>query len=195
MESKNTNCTQNPSPALAQLIADVRRVVNAGPDPAQAGPAVAELLQPHLGKADFLSLEQMEPDECAYCRHLLHVEPDGSFSIVALVWLPGQETAVHDHVSWCVVGVHQGEEDEITYRLAGPEHDQHLLVTEHTRYPVGTVAALVPPGDIHQVKNSGREVAVSLHIYGADVQQLGSSILRCYEHEVRTDAERVPQFA
>ncbi|MEO5721384.1 MAG: cysteine dioxygenase family protein [Chthoniobacterales bacterium] len=195
MESKNTNCTQNPSPALVELIAAVRQLVRAEPDPARAGPAVAELLKPYLHRPDFLTPRQMEPDECAYCRHLLHVEPDGSFSIVALVWLPGQETAVHDHVSWCVVGVHRGEEDEITYRLAGNESDPHLLVHEHTLYPPGTVAALVPPGDIHKVKNSGHEVAVSLHIYGADVQKLGSSILRCYEHQVRAEPAPVPQLA
>ena len=129
----------------------------------------------------------MEPDETAYCRHILHVEPDSSFSIVSLVWLPGQETAIHDHVSWCVVGVHRGQEGETTYRLAGDENDRHLVITEHTVNPVGSVVALVPPGDIHRVKNCCNDVAVSLHVYGADVQALGSSILRRYDHEVRSN--------
>ncbi len=127
----------------------------------------------------------MAPDECAYCRHILHVEPDASFSIVALVWLPGQETAIHDHVSWCVVGVHRGEEDETSYDLVGDESDRHLVVTSHTVNPIGSVVALVPPGDIHKVKNSCDYIAVSVHVYGADVKALGSSILRRYAHEVR----------
>ncbi len=186
---------QKTSAALAELISDVRRVVQSEPDPARAGAAVAKVLQPYLQQPDFLTPEQMEPDECEYCRHILHVEPDGSFSIVALVWLPGQETAIHDHVSWCVVGVHQGEEDETSYRLCGDESDPHLVITEHTVNPVGSVVALVPPGDIHRVKNSCSGLAVSLHVYGADVQALGSSILRRYEHEVRTQPTPAGQRA
>ena len=185
MASSTSNFTEKISPALAELIAAVRQIVRSQPDPTRAGPAVANLLQPYLETPNFLTAEQMEPAECEYCRHLLHVEPDGSFSIVALVWLPGQETAIHDHVSWCVVGVHRGEEDETTYRLTDDKADRHLVITNHTVNPVGSVVALVPPGDIHRVKNSGNAVAVSLHIYGADVQALGSSILRRYEHEVR----------
>lgn len=177
--------TGQPTSALASLIARVREVVRREPNATRTGAAVADLLQPYLARPDFLTAEQMTPDECAYCRHILHVEPDGSFSIVALVWLPGQETAIHDHVSWCVVGVHRGEEDETTYRLAAENGHEHLVVTDHTVNPVGSVIALVPPGDIHRVKNSGAEVAISLHVYGADVKALGSSILRCYNQEVR----------
>ncbi len=181
--------TISPStPALAKLIIALRAIVRTEPDPARAGAAVAKVLEPFLALPDLLTVEQKTPDECAYCRHILHVEPDASFSVVALVWLPGQETTVHDHVSWCVVGVHQGEEDETTFCLAGGETDRHLLVTDHAVNPLGSVVALVPPGDIHRVKNSGDDIAISLHVYGADVQTLGSSILRHYQDEVRAAA-------
>jgi predicted metal-dependent enzyme (double-stranded beta helix superfamily) len=94
-----------------------------------------------------------------------------------------------------VVGVHQGQEDETSYRLSGDENDPHLVITEHTVNPVGSVVALVPPGDIHRVKNSCSGLAVSLHVYGADVQALGSSILRRYEHEVRPQPTPAGQLA
>ena len=180
-----------PSPAgvsdeLNDLISAVRAVVRTQRDPGIVGHAVAELLRPHLGSGEFLRPEQLAPDEKKYRQHVLHVEPDGSFSVVALVWLPGQATPVHDHVSWCVVGVHRGEEHETVYRLAGGEADPHLLVTGRTISPAGSVAALVPPGDIHHVENGGKEVAVSLHIYGADIGKLGSSIRRRYNLEIRS---------
>ena len=172
--------------ALSELIAAVREVVRSNAEPESAGRAVAELLRPYLGSSEFLTAEQLAPDANKYRQHILHVEPDGSFSIVALVWLPGQATPVHDHVSWCVVGVHQGQEHETIYKLAEDEADPHLLVTGHTISPVGTVAALVPPCDIHHVENGGEDVAVSLHIYGADIGKLGSSIRRQYDLRVRT---------
>ena len=172
--------------ALSELIAAIRAAVRSNSEPQSAGRAVAELLQPYLGSTEFLSAEQLAPDPNRYRQHILHVEPDGSFSVVAIVWLPGQATPVHDHVSWCVVGVHQGQEHETIYELSEDDEGAHLLVTGHAISPVGTVAALVPPGDIHHVENGGEGVAVSLHIYGADIGKLGSSIRRQYDLRVRS---------
>src|SRR5687768_1783806 len=47
----------------------------------------------------------------------LHVEPDGTFSVVALVTRPGQATSIHDHTTWCVVAVLDGVEQEERFRL------------------------------------------------------------------------------
>lgn len=179
--------------AFERLIAAVRAVVQSQSDAEIIGRSVAELLRPNLGSPDFLHVEQLEPSADCYRQHVLHVEPDGSFSVVALVWLPGQATPVHDHVSWCVVGVHCGAEHETLYQLQnGNGGAAHLVPTGHAINPAGAVAALVPPGDIHHVENGGAELAVSLHIYGANIAVLGSSIRRRYDLEVRTPE---PQLA
>ncbi len=174
---------------LSELIAAVRRIVRSERDARKVGVAIAHLLQPYLGAEDFLRPEQMAPGGEVYRQHILHVERDGSFSVVALVWLPGQATAIHDHVSWCVVGVHKGQENETVYHVQGNDGDMHLVEGSKIVSPTGTVAALVPPGDIHRVENGGSELAVSLHIYGADIGKLGSSIRRRYNLEVRRAAE------
>ena len=178
-------CTCPKSAALEELICAIRRIVASEQDAASTGAAVADVLRPFLGRDDLLVAEQMEPAEDCYRQHVLHVEPGGSFSVVSLVWKPGQCTAIHDHVSWCVVGVHKGEEHETTYETYGANGDRHLVVNRQTVSPVGAVAALVPPGDIHHVANGGNCLAVSLHIYGADIGVLGSSIRRHYDLEVR----------
>jgi 3-mercaptopropionate dioxygenase len=180
-----TNIETTHGTTLQQLVEDIRAIVASGGDAAMVGPAVADALQPFLTRTDFLDDWQREPDPDNYRQHILHVEPDGSFSVVALVWLPGQATPIHDHVSWCVVGVHMGEEHETVYDLAGGEDDPHLTVREYTTNPVGSVAALIPPGDIHHVANAGDSLAVSLHIYGANIGVLGSSIRRRYDLAVR----------
>lgn len=155
-------------------------------DAGDTGRAVAALLQPYLGSPDLLAEDELEPCQTDYRQHILHVEPDGSFSIVALVWLPGQATSVHDHVSWCVVGVHLGEERETVYELRGGATDPHLVAIGTNRNVSRSVATLLPPGDIHQVANGGDTLAVSLHVYGADINVLGSSIRRRYHLEVRS---------
>ncbi|SCK20681.1 cysteine dioxygenase family protein [Streptomyces sp. WMMB 322] len=172
---------------LDALVGEVREVVGRGTAPDVTAYLVGEKLAPHLGTGDadgLLTPEQQEGDPGRYRQHLLHAEHDGSFSIVALVWLPGQCTPVHDHVSWCVTGVHEGEEHERRYRLLPAEEpggSARLVATEDVVNPVGAVCGFAPPGDIHKVWNGCGEKAISLHVYGADISRLGSSVRRVYE--------------
>ncbi|WP_344323401.1 cysteine dioxygenase family protein [Streptomyces macrosporus] len=169
---------------LARLVEEIREVVGRGLPPDLTAYLVGERLAPHLGAADLLADEHREGDPGRYRQHLLHAEADGGFSIVALVWLPGQSTSVHDHVSWCVTGVHEGEEHERRYRLlpaAEPGGRARLVAAEDVVNRQGSVCGFAPPGDIHRVWNGGSRTAVSLHVYGADVSRLGSSVRRVYD--------------
>ncbi|MGK5629863.1 cysteine dioxygenase [Streptomyces sp. URMC 123] len=166
---------------LDALVSRVREVVLRGLPPEPTATLVGERLRPFLGDPGLLTPEQCEGDPDRYRQHVLHAEADGSFSVVALVWLPGQRTCVHDHVSWCVTGVHVGEESERRYRLVPGEPTARLVATEDVVNPRGTVCGFAPPGDIHRVSNSGTDRAVSIHVYGADVSRLGSSIRRVYD--------------
>ncbi|MCP2246488.1 cysteine dioxygenase family protein [Lentzea aerocolonigenes] len=165
------------SPAAALLVGDLRTAVVRGGDDHAVAARVARALTGHLADPLLLDPEHREPDPDHYRQHVLHVEPDGSFSVVALVWLPGQETCIHDHVSWCVVGTYVGEEEETTYRLVG----DRLVQMGINRTPQGVASYLVPPGDIHKVCNSSDSVAISIHVYGADIGLLGTSIRRRYD--------------
>lgn len=170
---------------LNDLIRRVDAVMARERDTKKLAGRVGEVLRPFLGRPGLLEPAQREADPERYRQHILHVADDGSYSLVALVWLPGQATTIHDHVSWCVVGLHEGCEQEdhyerdITVRDGYP--DEYLLATGTSFNQVGTIATLNPPGDIHVVSNPGPGMAISLHIYGADVRKLGSSIRRRYD--------------
>jgi predicted metal-dependent enzyme (double-stranded beta helix superfamily) len=167
---------------LSDLVADVAEIVGAQwHDGVATGGAVARAVAPYLGAEGLLSPDQREGDASSYRQHLLHVADDGAFSVVALVWLPGQTTPIHDHLCWCVVGVHQGEEHETRYRIEG----DHLTETESLVNRPGSTSMVVPPGDIHRVRNAGDDVAISLHVYGADLRIHGNSIRREYDLPVR----------
>jgi 3-mercaptopropionate dioxygenase len=159
---------------LAPLVDGIRAAVERHADWTETAELVADQLHRHLPTPDVLTPEQRlgSPDE--YQGHTLYVEPDGSFSIVGLVWRPGQITRIHDHVTWCVLGVIQGVEHEELFdadlNLIG-ERDNHL----------GEVSGFAPPGDIHRVRNTGTETAISIHVYGTDVSRVGSSARRYYD--------------
>ncbi|MFD4999829.1 cysteine dioxygenase family protein [Streptomyces buecherae] len=166
---------------LDALVEDVREAVGRGLPPDLTAYLVGERLGPHLTCPDLLTDEQREGDPDTYRQHLLYAERDGSFSVVALVWLPGQRTSIHDHVSWCVTGVHEGEESERRYRLVSDGATSRLVATRDVVNPLGSVCGFAPPGDIHRVSNDGTETAISIHIYGADIARLGTSVRRVYE--------------
>ena len=164
----------HPASQLTSLVDGVRSAVDIHADWSETAQLVADQLRRHLPTPEVLTAEQRlgSPDD--YCAHTLHVEPDGSFSIIALVWRPGQLTRIHDHMTWCVFGVIQGVEHEELY-------DADLNVIGRSDNHVGDVDGFAPPGDIHRVQNTGEETAISVHIYGTDVTRIGSSVRRYYD--------------
>lgn len=163
------------------LTAAVRRAVRSGGSWQQTADRVAAALRGHLPGPGLLSAHQLAGDPGGYQTHLVHAEPDGSFSVVVMVWRPGQQTPVHDHLSWCVTAVLAGTEYEEVYALRG----DHLAVIARNANLAGTVSGFAPPGDVHQVRNTGDTVAVSMHVYGTDISRVGSSVRRVYDLPVR----------
>jgi 3-mercaptopropionate dioxygenase len=175
------------------LTAAIRRAVRSGGSWQETADRVIAALRGRLPGPGLLSAEQLAGDPSGYQTHLVHAEPDGSFSVVVMVWRPGQQTPVHDHLTWCVTAVLQGTEYEEVFRLI-PEgttprtprgRGDHLETIGRNANPVGTVSGFAPPGDIHQVTNIGDAVAVSMHVYGTDITRVGSSVRRVYDLPVR----------
>ena len=164
------------------LAAAIRREVWSGGSWDDTANRVAAALRRRLPGPDLLlPPEQLRGDPAGYQTHLVHAEADGSFSVVVMVWRPGQATRIHDHLAWCVTGVLQGVEYEEIFALRG----DHLEVVARNQNPAGTVSGFAPPGDIHQVRNSGAGIAVSMHVYGTDITRVGSSVRRVYDLPVR----------
>jgi predicted metal-dependent enzyme (double-stranded beta helix superfamily) len=163
-----------PATRLSPLVAGIRLAVDSHADWAETAQLVADQLRRHLPTADALTTEQRLGSPDGYRSHTLHVEPDGSFSIVALVWRPGQFTRVHDHITWCVFGVIQGVEHEERF-------DADLNLVGRSQNQFGDVSGFAPPGDIHRVHNTADTTAISIHVYGTDVTRVGSSARRYYD--------------
>ena len=163
-----------PADQLLELVDGIRTAVERHAGWEETAQLVADQLRRHLPTPDVLTDEQRLGSPDSYTGHTLHVEPDGSFSIVALVWRPGQLTRIHDHVTWCAFGVIQGVEHEELF-------DADLNLIGRGANHVGDVSGFAPPGDIHRVHNTGEHTAISIHVYGTDVTRIGSSARRYYD--------------
>ncbi|NUR90381.1 MAG: cysteine dioxygenase family protein [Nonomuraea sp.] len=166
-------------PGLDTLVSGISAVVAKELAARDTAFAVADLLRDRLPGLDLLTPEERLGAPDRYASHLLHAQDE--FSIVAVVWRPDQYTVIHDHVSWCTFGILSGIEHETLYRDMG----DHLVEIGRADNRPGEVSGFAPPGDIHMVRNTSDEVGVSLHVYGADVGKLGSSVRRVYELPVR----------
>ncbi|MFI5273212.1 MAG: cysteine dioxygenase [Ktedonobacterales bacterium] len=174
------------STVLAEFVGDIEALVASEPDHHRVTAGVQRRLDSLLAGPEFLTEQQREPDPEHYRSHLLVVAPSRKFSVVGLVWLPGQITPIHDHICWCVVGVLQGVEHEQRFGLRASAMDGnggHWLVAEGSEtLTAGHTCALIPPEEnIHQVCNAGDGVAISIHVYGDDIERYKSSINQCFD--------------
>ncbi|GAA1990377.1 cysteine dioxygenase family protein [Amycolatopsis minnesotensis] len=160
-------------PGLAELIEQIRHRTRQGTDARTTARLVAEVLTELSPTADLLTAAEREGSADGYTRHTLHAE--SAFSISAVVWRPGQLTEIHDHLVWCSFLVLQGAETETVFDIDG----DRLVRTGQCERPAGSVSGVAPPDDIHQVHNTGDTVAITLHVYGADLSQ-GTSVRRSY---------------
>lgn len=103
-----------------------------------------------------------------YARRELYTSPEFGYSVIAMVWGPGQGTPLHDHAGqWCTEGIWQGRLRVTQYTLLEQDGERHRLVAQApVEEMAGSTGYLIPPNEYHVIENpSPDEVAVSLHVY------------------------------
>ncbi|MQA63123.1 MAG: cysteine dioxygenase [Actinophytocola sp.] len=163
-----------PRPGLADLVRQVRLRTREASDPPTIAKLVADTLASTEPSTTLLTEQERAGSADHYTRHTLHAEAE--FSIAAVVWRPGQVTEIHDHIAWCSFMVLQGAESETLYEFEGGR----LAEVGRLQRETGSVSGVAPPDDIHRVANTGDSVAITLHVYGADLSD-GTSVRRTYE--------------
>lgn len=159
--------------AMRRLVEDIGEAVGASPE--QFPETVTAALCAALRAGDWLAPERRRASHDNYTRHLLYADPDGRFSILSIVWAQGQASPVHGHHAWCAVEVYRGELTECSYREhanAAPE----LTTTIHRL--AGTVSYDPAAGAVHRIANERPDMAITLHVYGADAGLLAAGVNR-----------------
>jgi DNA-binding GntR family transcriptional regulator/predicted metal-dependent enzyme (double-stranded beta helix superfamily) len=143
---------------------------------------VADKLKGLLRNPLLLSTENRRSSPHSYRRHVLHVDPDGRFSVVAIVWEEGQSTPVFRSSEWSVTGVYEGELREASYHLlSGSDGAGRLLpggVTHHGRG--GIFFQDGHEGNLQRLDNPASHLAITVHVYGFDVRGTAAGLGECY---------------
>jgi len=158
----------NPRP-LRDFVQAVTQAVAPNPPEAELLATVRGHLASLVARDDWLPDELAQPHPQFYRQYLLHADPLERFSVVSFVWGPGQQTPVHDHTVWGLIGMLRGQEESQPY---GPDATGALVPQgEPTLLVPGQVEAVSPTlGDIHLVRNAlPGQVSISIHVYGANI--------------------------
>lgn len=109
----------------------------------------------------------------SYARRLFLRDPDWGYTCVVMAWAPGQITPLHDHSGiWCVEGVLRGEMNVIQYELQEQSDELFRFVPQTPiRASVGLAGSLIPPIEYHVLENAGEGIAITLHIYGGEMDR------------------------
>ena len=158
----------NPRP-LRDFVQAVTHAVSHEPREPELLATVRGHLATLVSRDDWLPDELAQPHPQFYRQYLLHADALERFSVVSFVWGPGQQTPVHDHTVWGLIGMLRGQEEAQPFGLdaAGamvPQGQASMLRP-------GQVEAVSPTlGDIHQVRNAlADQVSISIHVYGANI--------------------------
>ncbi|MBA2817075.1 cysteine dioxygenase family protein [Candidatus Pantoea persica] len=126
---------------------------------------------------DWLEVAFARPHPERYQQYLLYADAQQRFSVVSFVWGPGQQTPIHDHRVWGLIGMLRGAELSQSYRIGDGG-----LVAEGTpvRLEPGYIEAVSPRvGDIHRVSNAFDDrVSISIHVYGANIGAVSCAVYR-----------------
>ena len=175
------------NPHIARLVDKIDKDLRSGGQPAIEVAKSVKAMLTHLEPSSLAAGIEATASEVGYVQHCVHLDPDGRFSVILLVWKAGQFTPIHCHRAWGVVSILEGIEEETVYDASGPAGE--LVVEEDgvRAYSSGQVMFFNPPDDIHRVENVGNGLAMSLHVYGCDYRENPTSIVRCFDDAIEMD--------
>lgn len=159
---------QTMSSSLEHFVSKVTAILARDPTESALLEEVSRAMTDLIARDDWLPAELATPHPEYYQQYLLYCDPGQRFSVVSFVWGPGQQTPIHNHTVWGVIGVLRGAEISESFQHI---EDELVASGEPVRLMPGDVAMVSPTiGDIHRVKNAyDDQVSISIHVYGADI--------------------------
>jgi len=154
---------------LRDFVRLATRCVEKTNDEAQLIAQLKPLLKGLIDDDRWLPPAFAQPHPQYYQQYLLHCDPLERFSVVSFVWGIGQQTPIHDHGIWGLVGILRGA--ELCQSYAPDAGGFMQTVGKAYRLERGDIEAVSPSlGDMHTVANAMTDQpSISIHVYGANI--------------------------
>jgi len=165
--------TSTRSPKMQEMIARLDEACSVRDDEGRCK-RVKQVLIDIVGSGeDFIDTPFLVPAPDRYARRLLHHDPENRYTVLAMVWGPGQATPLHDHAGiWCVECVYRGKIEVTSYSVRGGDPEEGLVLFEREKVVtagIGEAGALIPPFEYHKIANVTQTPSVTIHVYGGEM--------------------------
>jgi predicted metal-dependent enzyme (double-stranded beta helix superfamily) len=157
--------------SVKQFGRDVDTNVRKYSDESEVLRHVKPLLEKLIRSPGSVTAEAFAPRKDRFAMNLIHMPSDEVFSIIGGVWHPGQTTPIHDHLTWAIIGVYDGEEREALFRRTDDGSNPKIAKIEKISEKVNTKGHVTVLGHrgIHRVDNISGKPTTSIHVYGRDI--------------------------
>ncbi len=152
---------------LYRFLTDLEDILLNVPSNSDRLQAMFPLVRKLLMSSYWLQMEYYEPDlEKGWSVKTLYKEPDYPLTIQTVAWLPGNVSPIHNHATWGIVALIDGQEKNRFWKRAPDAENPHKieLIDEYNFIP-GDIIGLLPDA-IHSVEPLGEEPTITFNIYG-----------------------------
>jgi len=178
------------NPRLGAFIAEVRTLVARATSPIETVAALREPFSRLLADRTWLPSAFRQPSPQSgmgggISSWLVYRSADRSLTLMSLVVPPESATPIHDHLSWGLVGLYDGTQEERVFRELGRSGDGHrqLELVTVRQLQAGQFYDLIPPkNDIHSVKTTSPTPSISLHLLATDMDASDATL---HERQMR----------
>ncbi len=152
---------------LYRFLTDVEDILNKTSDERLILQAVRPLVRRLLTSSYWLAGEYKAPDsQRGWSVLTLYDEVDFPLTVQTVVWLPGRTSTIHNHGTWGIVALLDGEEKNSLWQRVGDSNVPNRIekVGEKRLLP-GDMMSFTSQA-IHCVEALGNEPTVSFNLYG-----------------------------
>jgi predicted metal-dependent enzyme (double-stranded beta helix superfamily) len=174
-----TNASTRPplAYAVAMLMAEIGAACE-GPGHAM-GRLIVAALRLAAATPGLLAPALRAPGRDCYARHTIAADPAGRFTLLSIVWQPGQFkfSPPHAHDTWCAYAV---VENALTETLFDFDAARNKAVPSDVSLREPGYACFAQAGleQIHRLGNAGDVPAISIHAYGIEALRVGTHVNR-----------------
>jgi len=157
--------------SIGQFARDVDACIRKYPNESEVLRRVKPLLEKLIRSPRSVPIEAFTPRKDRFAMNLIHMPRDETFSIIGGVWHPGQTTPIHNHLTWALIGVYDGEEREALFRRTDDGSNPKVAKIKKVSEKINTRGHVTVLGNrgIHRVDNISGKPTTSIHVYGRDI--------------------------
>ncbi|MEM7726028.1 MAG: cupin [Cyanobacteria bacterium P01_A01_bin.45] len=129
--------------------------------------AIIPLVRKLLLSSYWLQMEFIDPPvDPGWSVQFLYDEYEFPLTIQMVAWLPGNTSPIHNHATWGIVAIVDGQEKNLFWkRSLEPENQERIECVGETILVPGDIIGFTPDA-IHSVQPLGNEPVITFNLYG-----------------------------